>query len=333
METALYFPYVRVPETPWFTQVLLYWDRAAAIVPSSLVRDGEVAPYMTDLADQRLLEYIEPDRELSDDRWQTFERAFIELLESRPRPPDPLVFTKVHSGKLSHRLFYELRERGLAAHAVGPGWESWWLVERGIAAAYMAYLASVISGVRDSTLPVTDQKRAIGPLGADEPDLERQLASLRYAAVTSALPAPAGPVPAAELRAFKEANADKLVRCRRFLDHRLADLAAEADPYLREVKTAGVLQEIEDEVRTLEESMRKRHWPRVTLVGFGGVMGAALAVAATAAAGGTALAVGLGVGAGVLQLGAATQAAKDLIKQSRFDPTTPLAYAALSARL
>lgn len=332
MDTALYFPYVRVPETPWFTQVLLYWDRAAAIVPSSLIRTGAVAPYMTDLADQRLLEYIEPDHELSD-RWETFDQAFIELLESRPRPSDPLSFTKVHSGKLSHHLFYELRERGLAEHADGAGWESWWLVERGIAAAYMAYLASAISGVRSGTLPVTDQKQAIGSLGADAPDVERQLASLRYAAVTSALPAPAGPVPAAELRAFKEANTDKLARCRRFLDRRLADIAAEADPYLREVRAAGVLQEIEDEVQTLEESMRRRHWPRVTLIGIGGVMGAALAVAAAAVSGGTALAVGLGVGAGVLQLGAATHAATDLVNQPRFDPRAPLAYAALSARL
>jgi hypothetical protein len=332
METALYFPYVRVPETPWFTQVLLYWDRAAAIVPSSLVRTGAVAQYMTELADHHLLEYIDPDHELSD-QWDTFDRAFVELLESRTLPSDPLRFTKVHSGKLSFRLFNELRERGLAEHADGPGWESWWLVERGTAAAYMAYLASVISGARISTLPVTDQKQTIGSLGEDSPDLERQLASLRYAAVTSALPAPAEPVPAAELRAFKEANTDKLVRCRRFLDRRLADLASEADPYLRKVKADGVLQEIEDEVKTLEEGMRKRHWPRVTLIGIGGVMGAALAVASVAVTGGTALAVGLGVGAGVLQLGAATHAAAELINQPRFDPRAPLAYAALAAQL
>ena len=36
METALYFPYIRVPETPWFSQVLLYWDAAAAIVPGGM---------------------------------------------------------------------------------------------------------------------------------------------------------------------------------------------------------------------------------------------------------------------------------------------------------
>jgi hypothetical protein len=31
--TALYFPHIAVPKTPWFTQVLLYWDKAATIVP------------------------------------------------------------------------------------------------------------------------------------------------------------------------------------------------------------------------------------------------------------------------------------------------------------
>jgi inosine-uridine nucleoside N-ribohydrolase len=46
-------------------------------------------------------------------------------------------------------------------------------------------------------------------------------------------------------------------------------------------------------------------WPKVVLVGFGGVTGIALATAATIASGGTALSVGLSIGAGVLQAGAA----------------------------
>jgi hypothetical protein len=29
----LYFPYIRVPESTWLTQVLLYWDQVSSIVP------------------------------------------------------------------------------------------------------------------------------------------------------------------------------------------------------------------------------------------------------------------------------------------------------------
>jgi hypothetical protein len=51
VETALYFPHIRVPETSWFAQILLYWDRAAAIVPYSLSTDeSSVGRYMTQLA-------------------------------------------------------------------------------------------------------------------------------------------------------------------------------------------------------------------------------------------------------------------------------------------
>lgn len=31
---VLYFPYISVPESAWFTRVLLYWDEVGSIVPS-----------------------------------------------------------------------------------------------------------------------------------------------------------------------------------------------------------------------------------------------------------------------------------------------------------
>ena len=86
MDTALYFPYVRVPQTPWFTQVLLYWDRAASIVPYSLRdQEGALDPYMHELAGEGLLEYVEPDSELWQ-RSEAFDRGFLELLDLRPPP-------------------------------------------------------------------------------------------------------------------------------------------------------------------------------------------------------------------------------------------------------
>ncbi|GAA4707227.1 hypothetical protein GCM10025781_27320 [Kocuria gwangalliensis] len=33
LETALYFPHIRVPKAAWFTQVLLYWEDVASIIP------------------------------------------------------------------------------------------------------------------------------------------------------------------------------------------------------------------------------------------------------------------------------------------------------------
>jgi hypothetical protein len=335
VETALYFPYVRVPQTPWFTQVLLYWDQAAAIVPRSLLgQRGSPHPYMTELVREGLLEYVDPDLEL----WrqsEMFDRAFLDLLARRPdtTPPPDTAFQRIHSGKLSWRLFDQLRERGLARDGGGPEWESWWQVERTTADAYMAYLASAISGARPNMVPVTDQPEAIATLDGGSGDFDQRLAALRYAVITQALPAPQAAVGAVELRAFKERHRDELRRCRLHLDGKLADLAALEDARLRQVKTTVLLQEIHDDVAELEEAMKKRRWPKVALVGFGGVVGAALATATVFATGGTALGVGLGLGAGVVQMAAAGQGAVDLVRTPRYNRRAPLAYAALAARL
>ena len=34
---ALYFPYIKVPKSAWFTRILLYWDKVGAIIPSDYV--------------------------------------------------------------------------------------------------------------------------------------------------------------------------------------------------------------------------------------------------------------------------------------------------------
>jgi hypothetical protein len=65
IETALYFPYIRVPRTPWFTQVLLYWDQAASIVPGELRYGADrLDPSMRELNAAGLLEFIDPNNAL-----------------------------------------------------------------------------------------------------------------------------------------------------------------------------------------------------------------------------------------------------------------------------
>jgi hypothetical protein len=341
MDTALYFPYIRVPQTPWFTQVLLYWDKAASIVPKSLLNRDDLA-YTRELADHHLLEYVWPDMELHQTQ-EVFDSAFLELLEQQQPAVGEKRYVRLHIDKMSGDLFDELSRRGLATRERGEEWESWWQVEEATANTYMAYLACAISAAREQRLrvagdqgemlPVTDQEQSLGTIAPAGADLTHDLAQLRYAVITEALPAPRGPVAADQLRAFKEENSEALLRCRRHLDGKLAGLATETDPELRRVTGAAIRQEIEDDVARLREQMNKKRWPGVILVGFGGVMGAALATAAVLATGGGALVVGLGVGAGVLQLGGAGYAAAELIRQPRYDPRAPLAYAALSARL
>jgi len=47
---ALYFPYIRTPDDPWFTRVLLYWDAVGTILPGGLEDDARyVTPRMREL--------------------------------------------------------------------------------------------------------------------------------------------------------------------------------------------------------------------------------------------------------------------------------------------
>ena len=101
MDTALYFPYVRVPQTPWFTQVLLYWDRAATIIPHSLLNQRDyLNPYMRELVKERLLEPVRPDLELHK-RHQAFDSAFLRLIGRQVAAQRELRFTTVHADKLT----------------------------------------------------------------------------------------------------------------------------------------------------------------------------------------------------------------------------------------
>jgi len=140
------------------------------------------------------------------------------------------------------------------------------------------------------------------------------------------------PIGAVELRAFKEKPGEQQQRCRVHLDARLADLTAVDDVRLRDVKAEEVMHEVRDEVISLQERMQKKRWPKVALVGLGGVIGAVLATAAVVVSWGSALAMGLGVGAGALQVSAAGNSfgANETAspRQAR-----PLVYAALAGRL
>ena len=58
---VLYFPYISVPQTAWFSRVLLYWDEVGSIVPSPLANDlRQVSPYMGELVSAGLVRPIIP---------------------------------------------------------------------------------------------------------------------------------------------------------------------------------------------------------------------------------------------------------------------------------
>lgn len=77
---VLYFPYIRVPENVWFTQVLLYWDKVGSIVPSEYIRRPEkLGSYMGELVQADLVKpVVPPDYTYKIPR---FREAFLELVD------------------------------------------------------------------------------------------------------------------------------------------------------------------------------------------------------------------------------------------------------------
>jgi len=333
LTTALYYPHVRVPRSDWFMKVLLYWDYAATIAPPDLHgRLDATHPYMDDLLREGLLRYVAPEDRLI--QASDFQERFLTLLDDVPQSATPADDrrTRLHSGKMAWSLFRELADRGLA-DPVGDGF-GWWRVDVAAAGMYLAYLAGALSGAGSDLNPVTDTPELLQRLGArPRPGGETALDSLRYVALDRVLPAPARAVSAADLREFKDANREALSRCRTALDARLADAAALEDPTLREAKTRGVLQEIEDDIARLRESMNRRRWPEAIMVGFAGLAASGASAGAAVVTGGGALAVGLAVGAAVVGLAPTARDLKRVVAPPTYDSRAPFAYAALASRL
>jgi hypothetical protein len=80
---VLYFPYISVPESAWFTRVLLYWDEVGSIVPSPYEADlARLTPYMSELVRAELVRPIVPER--YDRHLHRAVRPFLEFIDSDP---------------------------------------------------------------------------------------------------------------------------------------------------------------------------------------------------------------------------------------------------------
>ena len=247
----------------------------------------------------------------------------------------PGQWTRLHVEKASLTLFAQLQDRGLAVPLnFYEGYMEWWAVENRTAGLYMAYLVGAVCRNDRTLFPVTDTiyslSSLIGPVGHD---VDSRLSALRYAVITQALPVPSRLVSAGEIASFKDRHGEQLRRLRSHLNGQLVSLAGIDDDFMRDAMVEDTLQEIHDDVAVLTEQMSRRRWPRIVLVGVGGLVASALTIGTAVASGGTALALGLGITGGLASVGPAGYQAVNLIRSPRFDEHSPLAYAALAQSL
>lgn len=281
-DRVLYFPYIRVPETKWFTQVLLYWDEIGSIVPSEYIYHPEsLGPYMRELVKAELVKQILPSKHIY--KIPRFEEAFLQLIDQneaiakrRAIALEPDETFRIHIEKFGDDLANQLCMRGLARSVRPP----WYEVEKITADLFMAYLSSVLGKLEDLQMcPITDRAKSLSVFSkSPQKSLKSTalIAELRIGVLESILPAPAGGVSVGELADFKARYLTLLSHLRRSVESSLFDISLVPDIEIRNERLDLFKRNLEEEITELKARMRERKWPHVNFGTVGGLLAAAI---------------------------------------------------------
>ena len=244
MQGALYFPYIQVPVSPWFTRSLLYWDVVGTIVPDTWIDEPEELGKDTlDMVRRGLVRQAFPHEVapgFSDDLGRWLESLSNEELAYRRACLAAGEHTELHVDKwLTYEVGVEqLISAGLGSHS--PRW-NWLSVERRTANEFMAALALALcrrEGILSispgfSWTPATDDPTAFQVLMAGLENAkvatpadrnnnlrlrgQLQATEVRTSFLERALPMPAEPVSTEKIERFRRRHGDSLPRCRRHI--------------------------------------------------------------------------------------------------------------------
>jgi hypothetical protein len=340
VDAVIYFPYMSVPESEWFSRVLLYWDEIGSIVPGSYARERRLSPYTQALADAELVRPVAPERFSWDLRpaMESFLR-FVDQDEEIQRRRDRLgtdparrgeapagTVVQVHEDKFGMMLAGELGQRGLIRRSGG---HEWFEVESRTASFFMAHLATALGGLPDVGMrPISDHARQLAVFADASPEsveLRQLIESLRLPVLEGVLPAPERPVDVRELATFKDEHGALLRRFRTRIEGELVDVALIPDEEARTVKLRRLQDELADEIDEVTARMRERAWPRLVFGTLCGVVAAAIPVVGAVASG-----AALGAAAALPAFVSAVYAAQAGTRPRAVLEREPLAYAALA---
>lgn len=262
---VLYFPYISVPSSTWFTRTLLYWDTIGSIVPSDYIGNPELHDeYTRSLVHANLVTQVIPGEHLY--RIPQFTESFIGYLESlgpiltqrrvgiKKRPP-----THIHIEKMGD-LGGELVKIGLAVCRDYP----WYDVEIDTADDFMSYLSTVLGRLPDLQFsPVTDQISCLNRLtanGSRNDFRHREIDTMRLQILEDALPGPAAPLEANEIELFKNRHGDQLSRFRREIELELTTLADMSDFDLQQRRLELFKEKVREETADIRAKMENQGW-------------------------------------------------------------------------
>ena len=258
--SALFFPYINLPNDSWSTKALLYWDSVSSIVPMQhLKRPAQMSEFMRGLLSEGLVRPVIPAHHLH--KIPYFSERFIDLVQAKLDRPHRFNMAdrqfstmRINAEKL-HGVTDFLIDTGLAVK-VNAGWFD---VRSDIAQQFMFYLATCLGAVGDvSAVPVTN---SILHFSSFSPRVRGQVNPVhrykaREVALHNLLPTPAEPITIDQLLLFRRRHGHLLPRLRCHVEMHCINIANISDPDLRIECTNSFLQGCNDQLAEIASAMK-----------------------------------------------------------------------------
>ena len=124
--SALFFPYINLPNDSWSTKALLYWDSVSSIVPMQhLKRPAQMSEFMRGLLSEGLVQPVTPAHHLH--KIPYFSETFIDLVQAKLDRP--------HRLTIADRQFSTMRINAEKLHGITD-----FLIDAGLAVLSLIHI-------------------------------------------------------------------------------------------------------------------------------------------------------------------------------------------------
>jgi hypothetical protein len=271
-DNALYFPYINVPESDWFTRVLLYWDKVSSIVPNDYIYNPErLDPYMRSLVEAGLVHQVIPGKYI--DEIPHFEEPFISYVRKILAEQEKFGSSNYLSKRFQQSTLIHIEKLGdIAEELIDLGVAKrqnnypWYKVDFWVAEAFMAYLASVLGKHEEvNAAPVTYLDTSFALLSGYNysESIQGRRRKIRDYIVKYLLPSPEGKVDIDELVKFKDKHGKSLSRLRNTVEDTCIELANISDENTTKERMELTVKQFNNDVEEIKEAMRT-YWSRTT---------------------------------------------------------------------
>jgi hypothetical protein len=334
-DIALYYPTMNVPESPWLMRTLLYWDQVASIVPEAMQAEVSEHPFTHRLLNLGQLVLIDPSEALAKPGVEDDIHQALDIMgRLNPHRSEDAHLLSSNSGLRNEKMLYSVRLRlEELGYVRSSNLDDWLRVDNSIAGWYMGLLAGIIAG----SYQRDNENSVVRPVTGSHAELNSFLnvpnnkvaSGYVCRVIHDVLPSPLRPLDPEEIAEFKEAHGEELRRLRNWVDKKILEGSQYEDEQLS-IWARGLKFEVEEDIVALSEAMKRRRWPKVALVGVGGVVASGLSLVNDVVTSMDVLSLGLTAGSSVIGLASAGMSLAELRRAPKYDHRAPLAYAALA---